>query len=104
MATAAKYYTLRRSIVRKVPLTHPIMVSGEEVDELWFERPKLKHLRGVDLSKGLAEPEKLQSVIAGVAGIAEDEAGELDYEDLQAVSEVIVGFFFGSPQDGSDSP
>ncbi len=75
----------------KITLKHLIQVEGEEVKELTLRRPKLKHLKGINLDQ--MNGEAIIDLVAKLADIPPSSAEEIDGEDLAAISEVIGGFF-----------
>jgi hypothetical protein len=74
----------------KVPLQYPIAIAGKTVSELTLQRPKSKHFWGMDQVKG--EQQKLDALIASIAGGAISEIGELDIVDRMAVMEALTPF------------
>ena len=86
-----------------VDLKYPIPNGGEGmIHQLTFGRLKAKHLKAMpkEMMAAAAEGESMSitaaemvPIIAAVAELTEEQAGEIDIEDLPAVAEVIADFF-----------
>jgi hypothetical protein len=92
-----------------IPLKYPITVSKEggttvEITELIIGRIKLRHLKSLPddfmESGGKISPKSLIPLIAGMANISEESAGEIDMEDLAEVTTSLTSFLSASPQIG----
>ena len=88
-----------------VSLEYPIKIKNPEgkefdVKELTFGRIKAKHLglfpKGLmntdkeGISSTSFEPSEMVPLIAGLAGITLDEAGEIDFTDLLQIVEILT--------------
>jgi hypothetical protein len=90
-----------------VDLKYPIPASddcegAEEIKQITFGRLKVKHLKA--MPEKMMDPNRdedaarltaveLIPIIAVMAGLTENQAGEIDIEDLEKISEVIADFF-----------
>ncbi len=85
-----------------ISLEYPIIIvnpegKGLEVKELTFGRIKAKHLglfpKGLmntkEGEKASFEPKEIVPLIAGLAGISNEEAGEIDFTDLLKIIEIF---------------
>ena len=87
------------------PLQYPIPSAngdGEPVAQLVFGRLKAKHLKAMpesmmneaaDGKETRLTATEMVPVIASLSGITEEQADEIDIEDLTSIAEVIVDFF-----------
>lgn len=83
-----------------IKLKHPIKDDGETISELTLPRPKVKHLKAMDMGEG--EVEKASLLIASLSGVSIHVIEQLDAEDFAAVSNEVAGFFGGNlPTGGS---
>lgn len=81
-----------------ISLKHSIEVEGEKVNKLTLRRPKLKHLKGVDLQH--MDGETIILLVSRLADIPPSSVEEIDGADLDAIGEVIGNFFGQSPATG----
>ena len=102
---------MSETIDKSVPLKYPIPIKNEDGtsevrDKLWMGRLKLKHLKllppdvfndggAINVSKMVPA---MPALIAGLANIPIEAAGEIDVEDLESLMEVLQTFF-GSTQE-----
>jgi hypothetical protein len=87
----------------KISLEYPLpgVNGGEPVTELTIGRLKAKHLRALPESMTNAEegdevkltPVEMIPMIAAITNITDEQAGELDLEDLTTVAETVTDFF-----------
>jgi len=84
-----------------IKLKHAIQVEGINITELTLRRPKLKHLRGINLDQMTGD--SIIELISRLADIPPSSTEDIDGEDIEAVSEVIGGFFGPSPAIGDSS-
>ena len=92
----------KKTIHLKYSIPIPKVGGGEVmVDKLEMGRLKLKHLRLLPkdfaANEGQVEPSALLPLIAGVMEIPEESAGEIDFEDVVALSEALSSFLAVSP-------
>ncbi len=93
-----------------VDLKHSIPVKKEgggtvEVSKLTFGRVKLKHLKLLPnterfLENGTILPHELVPLVAGLADISDESAGEIDIDDLDVIGEKFESFFGKSLETG----
>ena len=69
----------------------PLQQGSDIVTELTFRRPKLKHLKILDGTKG--DVERIAKLIEVLCDIRPGLIGEIDPADLNDISEIITGFF-----------
>lgn len=98
---------------RTVQLVYPIIVeeNGEEIKikKITLRRLKLKHLKAIPKSlledtgeeKKEVDPIDMIPIIAIATGLTEDQAGEIDLDDLVNVSEEVSYFLKESLQTGT---
>lgn len=101
--------------IKTIKLKHPIRLEKdgkiEEIGELKIGRLKLKHIK--KFPKGLFDEGKtdtselmpvLPSIVSSMAGISEEEADEIDMDDVEPIAEAL-GTFFDNTQatDGNKS-
>lgn len=88
--------------LNSVNLKHPILVKSKdggemEVSTLKLARFKARHLKALpkDFAQkgGILEPSEAVPLIAGLTGIPEEAAEEIDFDDLVTILEKIRGFF-----------
>ena len=95
---------------KPIELKYPIPVKLEngtetEVNVLQLQRLKAKHLKllpkGFGIGEGKIEPSEIIPLIAGLANISMESAGEIDVvEDLTAIAEELESFLLQSQEDG----
>ena len=78
----------------KIELLHPIPIKNENgnaeiCNEVVFERLKTKHLKFLPDDIENMKPKEVIPLIASMAGLTEDEAGEIDLVDLVAICEKL---------------
>lgn len=75
-----------------------------EVNKLQIGRLKLKHLKLLPKDfvekEGKVSPDEIIPLIAGMANISEECAGEIDFDDIERVADTIMNFLAESPQIG----
>ncbi len=80
----------------QIPLKHPITVSvGEDNDKVELKELSLKQMKAKHLKYMPVEMESayfIVPLISKLTDISEEEAGELDMEDLLSVSEKLLPF------------
>lgn len=72
-------------------LKHPKTVDGEALATLELRRPCGRDMRAVGKVPG--DTEKSLLLLQNLAGLTPDQVDALDGEDINAVSEIIAGFF-----------
>ncbi|MBP2227539.1 hypothetical protein J2847_000819 [Azospirillum agricola] len=76
---------------RRVALSVPIAIDGQETTDITLRRPKVADLRRMDAVKG-GDLSKTLWMIGQLAGLSPQEVDEIDAGDLEAIAEVVAGF------------
>jgi hypothetical protein len=80
---------------KTIELAFPFETGGKTVSAVTIRRPKGKDIRAMDALRESGKSEMEQSFLMATAltGMTDEEVGELDAEDFQAVAEGIASFF-----------
>lgn len=87
-----------------VKLSSPIMVAGEQTDELTVQPPKVKHLEALNdlrlslnAESGTVElanfPKSITKAVEVLCGLTPKEVAEIDIRDLGKLGQAVWGFF-----------
>ena len=79
---------------RTITLKHPFNDDGEEIKEITLPRPKVKHLKAMDMGDG--EVDKATLLIASLSGVKPHVVEQIDAEDFAEISSVVADFFGGN--------
>jgi hypothetical protein len=90
-----------------VELSKPIKAWGEDVTTLGFREPNLGDLEAIEFTeegKPKLGMKDINRLIHSLAAIPESSVRRIKLSDLDAISEVIGGFFGVGPEAGGDTP
>lgn len=86
----------------------PIEIGGDEpIKQVTIRRPKARQMVEMERAaedQSLTKMEVTIRTVAAMCGLTQEQAEELDFEDLTALSDMVADFFPGeSNTDGGDS-
>lgn len=83
----------------EVKLREPIQFGSETISAMTLQKPKAKHLRGMNLTD--MKMDDFLNLIGKLSGLTDSQVGEMALDDLYEVIEVVTPFLGGTQETGA---